>query len=439
MGIFNRFFQKSVSTVPNAPLHQTRQNSSQNNPPPNRPKTLSELEREMAAARRSPQPSPQQSPAQNFQPKSSKAAKQLTSFAHKLLGTMFLIGVPVGALWIVNLPFEPIRRPIAQHAPLLLLPSRISIDHHYRQAIATYEEAKQLIDNATSFQDILQGESKLNQTQTSLSRLPLRLTDWDDDRLYSGWYNWRYSYRSLMETRAQVGRLKARVFQEKNGWMAFESAEQELGEVKQRYKQSEGLTEKQQAIALWRGAINRLDQIPADTFAGKAAEKILAVEQQQLVDVAGVELENGQSVVHINAAKQFAMQAAILSQNAPHPVARWQEAKELWAEAIAQLNNVSASDPVGYTEAQKLLAQYKTNQGSIQTRMSMESEATDALESAKAQIPYLNYGDRPARISRVQGIIFDLQRVKQGTTSYDEAQQLLDSAQQRVLEWETSQ
>ncbi|GAB4244663.1 MAG: hypothetical protein Kow0049_34570 [Stanieria sp.] len=49
-----------------------------------------------------------------------------------------------GIIWLINLPYPMIRRPVARTAPILLLPSYLSIDHNYPQAIAKVEQADQL-------------------------------------------------------------------------------------------------------------------------------------------------------------------------------------------------------------------------------------------------------------------------------------------------------
>ena len=41
-----------------------------------------------------------------------------------------------GLIWFVNLPYPMIRRPVASVAPMLLLPSYLSMDRNYREAIA---------------------------------------------------------------------------------------------------------------------------------------------------------------------------------------------------------------------------------------------------------------------------------------------------------------
>jgi hypothetical protein len=62
------------------------------------------------------------------------------AFKH-VVCTVTLLSVPIGVIAVINLPYPPIRRPIAEKAPLLLLPSYISLDYQFRQAISSIEAA----------------------------------------------------------------------------------------------------------------------------------------------------------------------------------------------------------------------------------------------------------------------------------------------------------
>lgn len=64
------------------------------------------------------------------------APKRRPNRLNQLMWLAILVGLPVGVLWVVNLPYPPIRYPVARTAPILLLPSYISIDSNYREAIA---------------------------------------------------------------------------------------------------------------------------------------------------------------------------------------------------------------------------------------------------------------------------------------------------------------
>lgn len=66
----------------------------------------------------------------------------------------------------------------------------MSIDSHYRQAIASVEQAEQLIENPTSAADLDLGEQKVNEAQNHLDALPITfLNDWSEYRYW--WYDSR--------------------------------------------------------------------------------------------------------------------------------------------------------------------------------------------------------------------------------------------------------
>ncbi len=66
-----------------------------------------------------------------------------------------------------------IRWLVARIAPILLLPSYISMDRHYRQAIAHVEQADQLINQPSSPADLSLGEKKLEAAEKNLGALPV--------------------------------------------------------------------------------------------------------------------------------------------------------------------------------------------------------------------------------------------------------------------------
>lgn len=96
----------------------------------------------------------------------------------------------------------------------------------------------------------------------------------------------------------------------------------------------------------------------------------------------------------------------------------------------------------GYVEAQKLLAKYQSDLGTVRTRWEMEQASVRDLEMAKSQIESLlanttrnaSSVDRDRSIGQIQTIINQLQKVKTGTTAHAEAQQLMRSAQNKLKE-----
>lgn len=351
------------------------------------------------------------------------------------------LGIPAAALWIANLPYTPIRYPVARHAPVLLLPSYMSADQHYRQAIMYLEQAKQLIDNATTAADIDLGAESLMKAQKSLDALPIWL--WDGLPTYRyGWYDWRFSPSSLNAARREAGRLQSKVFQERNAQTSLMEAEQALVTAKQNYQQSfqqpNPSIQQQAAIQAWQAALDQLKQLPPQTLAGKTATQKLTAYQRDFQEVVGLAAGSQQTATLIGAAREFGARAAQASQNSPHSVAEWQRVESLWQEAIARLQQVRTTD-VNYAAAQKLLADYTDNLEQIKIRTATEAQSLRTLETARSKIQNLlasssNQPDayRNQLVSQLQGIITDLQQVQPGTTAYLEAQNLLLSAQNRL-------
>lgn len=359
---------------------------------------------------------------------------------NRLIWLTVLLGTPVGAVALVNLPYPPIRHPVAQHAPFLLIPSYMSMDNHFRQSTASLEAATQLIDHATAPADLELGEQKLEQAQTSLDRLPTWV--WSEPSIDYRWYSSRFSRSRFDHARAELGRLQSKLFQEKNAQTALTQVAQALTAAEQQYKQAKTPTEQQMALSAWQAELDRSTQIPAQTLAGRMAQQQIDISQRNLQAV-GKLSANQQTSSLITAAKEFALQAAQASKNAPHSVIEWQQVMNLWQQAIDRLAKVSEAD-VGYTEAQKLMATYQANQGQIAVRKQTEADAVRAFEQADQQIGALIANtpsdakliNRSYTASQLQQIISKLETIDSSTTVYADAQKLLISAQEKLKQWE---
>jgi hypothetical protein len=413
-----------------------RQNPPQNPgivPPPSgqplappRPKSITELEREMQA----------QVQVQQIKTYPHQQAPAGRRVFNKLVWVAILVGVPIAMLWVINLPYAPIRRPIARTAPILLLPSYISIDNNYREAIALVEQSKQLINYPTSAADLDLGEQKVAQAQERLDAIPIDLFDTFPEYRY-WWYDWRFSSGHFTAARGEVAQLKAKVFQEKNAQTALFDATQALNTAKQQYQQSTTSVDKQAAIAAWQAAIDQLEQIPGLTLAGKTAQQKLVADKRDFQTIVGLAAGNQRTITLIDAAKRFSWEAAKAGQNPPHTVKEWIEIEKLWQQAIDRLELIPQQDLAGYAEAQKLLARYTTNLGEIEVRRQAEEDAVSTVQEAKMQIQRLlataDAHESTARTaSQIQGIIDQLERVQPGTKAYLEAQQLLLSANNKL-------
>jgi hypothetical protein len=345
-----------------------------------------------------------------------------------------LLGIPVGVIYLVNLPYAAIRRPVAATAPLLLLPSYISLDHHYRLAITTFEEAQQLIDNATTPADLALGEQKVDQAQKSLDALPV---DGVDGSLTAyGSYNSRFSRSRFNATRAEVGRLKAKIFQEKNAQTALLAAQQSLMAAKQQHAQATTAGDRQTAITLWQTALEQLQEIPDETLAGKTAQQNLLAFERDFEETVGLSASNDRTLAVLSSAREYSQRAAIQGQNPPHTAEEWQQVIQLWEEAIAQLERIPQDDLLGNHEAQAMRAAYQQNLGQIRVRLAAETDSVRAFEEAQEQTTSLlasaNYVTREATSSQLQSIINKLNQVKPGTTVHLDAQADLLSAQNKL-------
>ncbi len=357
----------------------------------------------------------------------------------KLIGATILIGVPVVIVWVANLPYPMIRRPVAKAAPILLLPSYMNMDKNYRQAISSVEQAEQLIEKATSPADLDLGEQKVKSAQKNLNALPITfLNDFPEYNYW--WYDWRFNIYQFNSARTKVGQLEAKVFQEKNAQTLLTDSEQALNTAKSQYQAATSAADKQTAISAWRTAIDQLEQVPRQTLAGKTANNKVKNYQIDFKELVGLAAGNERVSTFIDSARQFSWKAAKEGQNPPHNVAKWEQIEKLWEKAIVQLNEIRSNDLAGYAEAQKLRAEYSNNLGQVKIRYQAEKDSVTALEQAQREIGYLLAAtpttaeslDRNRTISKLQGIINDLEKVQNGTTSYLKAQELLLQAKNKL-------
>ena len=353
----------------------------------------------------------------------------------KIKWAVMLLTSAAGMLWLVNLPYPMIRLPIAKTAPILLLPSFISMDHHYRGAINSLEQADQLVNKATSSSDIERGGEKVKEAQKNLDNLPVWFLGYYPQSYCSLFgCTWKFTLDEFEEARRRVARMDAQVFQEKNALTPQMQAEKAFLEAKQQYEQATNPQDKQKAIASMQTAIDTLEQIPRETLAQKTAQTKLPAYRRDFEKITSSAVGNNQTGTLIEAAKLFALQAAQASQNPPHTADEWGQIETLWLQAIDRLQKIQVGE-TNYLEAQKLLATYQTNVGIAQTRRKAESESQEILKQANQQIQRLIAypPSNPQQLKgEIQGIINQLNTVKPGTTTYAEAKQLLLSAQNRL-------
>jgi hypothetical protein len=381
----------------------------------------------------------------NFSEKALKAAVKANrppGLFGKIIWSGGFLGAGVGIIWLLNLPFPMIRWPVAKTMPILLLPSFISMDYNYRQAIALVEQSDQLINKATAAADFDLGETKAKQAQKHLDALPVWFLGYYP-KTYCSFFGctWRFTVDEFEAARKNVGRMDAQIFQQRNAFTQLSEVEQTLNAAKQQYQQAKNAADRQKASINWQSAIDQLNQIPAETLAGETAKKKLQAAERDFQAMGGVATGSVQADNLIEAAKEFALSAAVASQKPPHPAAQWEKIAELWEEGINRLKMVPVDNP-GYLDAQTKLAEYQKNLGISQIRLQAETDSAKAFQDAKSLLANLQNNvnspsiDAENPVGKLQEIINELESVKPGTTVYPEAQKWLQSARKKQQEWQ---
>jgi hypothetical protein len=381
----------------------------------------------------------------NFSEETLKAAVKANrgpGLFDKIILAGGLLGGAAGIIGLINLPFPMIRWPVAKTMPILLLPSFISMDYNYRQAIALVEQSDQLVNKATAAADFDLGETKSKQAQKHLDALPVWFLGYYPQTYCSfAGCTWRFTVDEFQAARKNIGRMDAQIFQQKNAFTQLNQVEQTLNAAKQQYQQAKTAADRQKATGNWQSAIDQLNQIPTETLAGKTAKQKLQAAERDFQAMGGIATGSQRADNLIEAAKEFALSAAVASQKPPHLAAEWEQIAGLWEEGINRLKMVPVDNP-GYLDAQTKLAQYQKNLGITQIRLQAEKDSEKALQEAKSLFANLqNNVNSPSQNSsnsrgQLQQIINQLESVKPGTTVYPESQRWLQSARKKQQEWQ---
>lgn len=344
-----------------------------------------------------------------------------------------------GFVWVLNLPYPMIRWPVSRVAPLVLLPSYIKMDHDYRQAISLVEQADQLVNQATSASDIELGDEKVGQAQAHLDGLPVWFLGYYPQG-YCSFFGctWRFTADEFQSARGEIGRMEAVVFQERNAQNLLQEGTLAVSGAQQAFQTAESGSDRAVALTTWQQGMDRLNEIPPVTLAGRQSVAKLAAYERDYQQVAGNVAGGNRSGTLVDAAKAFGYEAAVAGQNPPHSVARWETIAGLWESAIARLEAIPVEDP-GYSEAQTLLAQYQSNLGIVQENMIKEEASARAFDSANEKstrmlAQTLEGMDRNQIASLLQDILNDLEKVQPGTTSHARAADMMKSANQKLTQ-----
>ncbi|MFO8040557.1 MAG: hypothetical protein R6U67_14060 [Sodalinema sp.] len=189
----------------------------------------------------------------------------------------------VGFVALANLPYPMIRRPIAEHAPILLLPSFLSMDENYREAIALVEQSDQLVNQATSAADLELGQEKVTQAQHHLDQLPVWFLGYYPQR-YCTFFgcSWNFTHDEFETARKAIGRMDVVLFQEKNAHDELDEALGELQSARSQYREATTYQSAQNALDNWQAAIDRLHLIPSQTLAGELARTHMTAANRDL-------------------------------------------------------------------------------------------------------------------------------------------------------------
>jgi len=128
----------------------------------------------------------------------------------------------------------------------------------------------------------------------------------------------------------------------------------------------------------------------------------------------------------IKAAREYGWQAAVASQNAPHPPEKWADISRLWQTALSTLNQVAPSDP-RYAEAQQVKVLYQDNLSAIRDRYQREQTATQRLQSLQASLSELNNSltSDTVKYGQMEAILERLKTIPAGTEAHVQAQLLI--------------
>ncbi|MBT9314757.1 hypothetical protein [Leptothoe spongobia] len=355
-----------------------------------------------------------------------------------VIGLTAGVAALAGGLWFVNLPYPMVRWPVSKVAPMLLLPSFMRMDHNYRQTIIYTEQADQLINNATSAADFELGAAKSAQAQKHLDQLPVWFLGYYPQR-YCQFFScgWKFTLDEFQDARALIGRMEAQIFQEQNALQQLDTAALAIETAKEQYQTVEAAAEKTAVLAAWQAGMDQLNEIPNGTLASSQAQKRLEAFQRDYSSLAGTTADVQQSNDLVTVAKNYGIQAAQLVQGPPHLASKWEQAENLWEEAILALNRVPEGSP-GYIEAQKIKAQYIVNQGQIETQKLREQEAVATIQKVRDTVIQLidkaERGEIRGLQAELQKVINNLGTVPADTTVSAEAQQLQTQAQNKLNE-----
>jgi len=138
------------------------------------------------------------------------------------------------------------------------------------------------------------------------------------------------------------------------------------------------------------------------------------------------------SLNYVTSAQEKAYQAALASQDPPHPVSQWQQIAKDWRSASEMLEAVPAESPVRELADSKL-TEYRANRATILVRIDAEAKAEVGLRQAQQaasigteQVKAAgSLEDWEAALASWESAVDNLSQIPQGTNAHGDAQELL--------------
>ena len=347
-----------------------------------------------------------------------------------------------GGIWVLNLPYPMIRRPVARTAPILLLPSFISMDRNYRAATAKVEQADQLVNRATSMADLELGQKKVSEAQGHLDKLPVWFVGYEP-RVYMNFFRvgFMFTLDEYRAAREDIGRMEAVVFQETNAMNELVRAEETIAEAKQTYQNATDETTKQSSLSNWQIGMDGLEELPSRTLAAKQAKTKLKAYYRDFKAVSGLVAGNDITNKTMGAAQRRANEAKENCNNTPLSEEQWRDCVQLWEKAIVFLKKIPIEDP-SYTTADNLLIEYERQLSKVKSFAARETESIRAYKLAQnkfRQMPAeVNTSNKQRTIRQIRDILIELEKVQSGTTVEQDARFMGDSARQKLRQIEQS-
>ncbi len=175
-------------------------------------------------------------------------------------------------------------------------------------------------------------------------------------------------------------------------------------------------------------SVQLLEPIPSWSSYYAQAQAILPEYENQV-----------QALDQVSEAQTLAYQAAVKSQNPPHPVSTWQDIAGDWLQAANTLKAMAEDSPVRELADRKLI-EYRANRAAILVRIEAETQAEDTLREAqqaaslgsKRSETASSLAEWEEALASWELAVNRLSQIPQGTNAYREAQEVLSDYSEQL-------